>query len=546
MLKRLNIKNYAIIKDISIEFSKGFNVFTGETGAGKSIIVGALSCLAGQRADSSVVKTGSDKSVIEGIFDINDKYAALLTDASIDFDDELIVRRVINKDGKNSIFVNDNSVTLNFLNKLFKDDIDIHSQKENFYLLNANNHLRLLDIYAEDRDILEEYHELFNVYDKRKKEFDSFLEEDFNLRDLDYFKYSLEEINNANLSIQEEEDLLNREKYYKSFKKDMERVRMALSLYNDDRGIKDLLYELRRSIADNELLKSSYDVINDLYYSLEDEMNNVSNTFESFDLSEEEINHIEERLYEINRLKRKYQTDIKGILELKAELIIKINKFEDRENYIQKETEIIEKLKEKTFKKAKDLSKIRKEKALQLEKNVIKELHDLLLSNVQFKIDFQDKNMSFDGIDDVEFMISLNAGESLKALNKVASGGEISRVMLGLKTIFTRLNNTSLVVFDEIDNGVSGKVAFTVGKKMHDIAKDTMVIAITHLAPVAAFADNHLYIYKSDSDGITSTTIKKLNDEEIISELAMISSSIINGQTKTAAQELIERANSCK
>ncbi len=546
MLKRLNIKNYAIIKDISIEFSKGFNVFTGETGAGKSIIVGALSCLAGQRADSSVVKTGSDKSVIEGIFDINDKYAALLTDASIDFDDELIVRRVINKDGKNSIFVNDNSVTLNFLNKLFKDDIDIHSQKENFYLLNANNHLRLLDIYAEDRDILEEYHELFNVYDKRKKEFDSFLEEDFNLRDLDYFKYSLEEINNANLSIQEEEDLLNREKYYKSFKKDMERVRMALSLYNDDRGIKDLLYELRRSIADNELLKSSYDVINDLYYSLEDEMNNVSNTFESFDLSEEEINHIEERLYEINRLKRKYQTDIKGILELKAELIIKINKFEDRENYIQKETEIIEKLKEKAFKKAKDLSKIRKEKALQLEKNVIKELHDLLLSNVQFKIDFQDKNMSFDGIDDVEFMISLNAGESLKALNKVASGGEISRVMLGLKTIFTRLNNTSLVVFDEIDNGVSGKVAFTVGKKMHDIAKDTMVIAITHLAPVAAFADNHLYIYKSDSDGITSTTIKKLNDEEIISELAMISSSIINGQTKTAAQELIERANSCK
>lgn len=546
MLKRLNIKNYAIIKDISIEFSKGFNVFTGETGAGKSIIVGALSCLAGQRADSSVVKTGSDKSVIEGIFDINDKYAALLTDASIDFDDELIVRRVINKDGKNSIFVNDNSVTLNFLNKLFKDDIDIHSQKENFYLLNANNHLRLLDIYAEDRDILEEYHELFNVYDKRKKEFDSFLEEDFNLRDLDYFKYSLEEINNANLSIQEEEDLLNREKYYKSFKKDMERVRMALSLYNDDRGIKDLLYELRRSIADNELLKSSYDVINDLYYSLEDEMNNVSNTFESFDLSEEEINHIEERLYEINRLKRKYQTDIKGILELKAELIIKINKFEDRENYIQKETEIIEKLKEKAFKKAKDLSKIRKEKALQLEKNVIKELHDLLLSNVQFKIDFQDKNMSFDGIDDVEFMISLNAGESLKALNKVASGGEISRVMLGLKTIFTRLNNTSLVVFDEIDNGVSGKVAFTVGKKMHDIAKDTMVIAITHLAPVAAFADNHLYIYKCDIDGITSTTIKKLNDEEIISELAMISSSIINGQTKTAAQELIERANSCK
>lgn len=546
MLKRLNIKNYAIIKDISIEFSKGFNVFTGETGAGKSIIVGALSCLAGQRADSSVVKTGSDKSVIEGIFDINDKYAALLTDASIDFDDDLIVRRVINKDGKNSIFVNDNSVTLNFLNKLFKDDIDIHSQKENFYLLNANNHLRLLDIYAEDRDILEEYHELFNVYDKRKKEFDSFLEEDFNLRDLDYFKYSLEEINNANLSIQEEEDLLNREKYYKSFKKDMERVRMALSLYNDDRGIKDLLYELRRSIADNELLKSSYDVINDLYYSLEDEMNNVSNTFESFDLSEEEINHIEERLYEINRLKRKYQTDIKGILELKAELIIKINKFEDRENYIQKETEIIEKLKEKAFKKAKDLSKIRKEKALQLEKNVIKELHDLLLSNVQFKIDFQDKNMSFDGIDDVEFMISLNAGESLKALNKVASGGEISRVMLGLKTIFTRLNNTSLVVFDEIDNGVSGKVAFTVGKKMHDIAKDTMVIAITHLAPVAAFADNHLYIYKSDSDGITSTTIKKLNDEEIISELAMISSSIINGQTKTAAQELVERANSCK
>lgn len=547
MLKRLRIKNYAIIDDLSIDFCNGYTVFTGETGAGKSIIVGALLCLKGGRADTSFVKTGEQKAVIEGVFETNNKIKKILDEKDIETeDDQIIIRRTITKEGKSSIHINDNSVTLSFLNELFSDDIDIHSQKENAYLLNSKRHLSLLDAYADDKEEYSDYLKAYECYFKRKKALEKFLNKDNNINDLDYYKFSLNEIESANLSIEEEIELQEKERKFKNLQKNMQSYQEIISLYENDHGLKELLFDLKRAVGDNEDLHDVFEKINDIYYGLEEEMINIKSYYESYEISEEEINHIEERLYVINKLKRKYKLDIEGILNYKIELEEKITQFENRESYIINEEKEIAKLKKIASDLASKLSIHRKKKAIVLENEVINELNDLLLNNVQFKVSFNNKELSNNGVDDVEFLISLNKGEDLKPLAKVASGGEISRVMLGLKVIFTRLNNTSLVVFDEIDNGVSGQVAFTVGKKMHEISSYCQVLTITHLAPVAAFASKHLFIYKNDDSGKTSTHIRELDDNERINELAMISSSMVNSQTKAAALELRERAKQCK
>lgn len=543
MLKSIRIINYALISNLNIEFNDGYVVFTGETGSGKSIIVGALNCLSGGRADSSVVKKGCDKAIIEGIFSLNERMKKILIDNDFEVEDEIIIRRSITSNGKSTIRLNDNAITLGFLNNLLKDEIDIHSQKENAYLLANKNHLTLLDYYVDDKVLIDNYHDAYKTYTKAQKQFDDFLNQDYNLRDLDFYQYSLNELEQANLSIEEEEELQIKEKRIKNLQKSLSGLQNAISLYFDDEGIKERLYDLKKALGDNDEIIDIATKVNDIYYELDDEMNKLSDIYNNFDISEEEINHIEERLYVINRLKRKYSMDIQQLVAYQDELADKIAQFENRDKYILEKQEELTKLKNDASAKALALSKLRKQKALELEKLVIKELNDLLLPNAKFKINFIDQDLSSNGIDEVEFYITLNKGEDLKPLIKVASGGEMSRLMLGLKTIFSTLNQTSLLVFDEIDNGVSGQVAYTIGKKMQLIAKDCQVLTITHLAPVASFANQHLYIYKDDANGLSQTHIRELDKDERIKELAMISSSNISEQSISAARELLERAS---
>lgn len=542
MIKNLHIKNYAIINEIDVEFDNGYIAFTGETGAGKSIIIGALTCLSGGRADSSIIKKGADKAIIEGVFTPTERTNAILLANDYDVEDELIVRRTITQDGKNSIRVNGNIVNLSFLNMLLKDEIDIHSQKENTYLLNAKCHLQLLDNYLANPDLLAEYTKAYKEYKMASDKLDDFCNTEFSLKDLDYYQYALDELKDANLSLNEEVELEEKEQAIKQRQKSLSSIMNAINLYEEDHGIKDQLFSLKKLVGDSDDLSDLYEKLNDIYYNLEDEMGKIKSEYTDFDLSLEELDIIEQRLFVINRLKRKYQMDINGLLNYQKELDLKISQFENREAYIEKQTAHVKNLLEIADKQAKNLSKIRKTKAKEVEKAVIAELNELMLPNARFEVAFKNKSLSGDGIDDVQFLISLNKGEDLKPLVKVVSGGEISRVMLGLKTIFSRLNKTSLLVFDEIDSGVSGQVAFTVGKKMKKIAENCQVISITHLAPVAAFAKQHLFIYKKDANGSTNTHIRELDYNERINELAMISSSIVNEQSCQAAKELLERA----
>lgn len=539
MLKSLYIKDYAIISELLVDFSNGFNVFTGETGAGKSIIVGALSYLIKGKADTSIIRTGTDKTIIEGVFTIEDYMKESLEEAGIDYDDELIIRRIISKDNHNTIRINQCSVTLNFLSELFNEHIDIHSQKDSQYLLNKKNHLKLLDKFAFDNELLNQYKVKYEEYKQVLKEYDELLNNTYNESEIDYIKFDLNEIEEAKIDLDEENELLNNEKRYKSAEKYLTSLNNSISLYDSDDGISERLSSLIRELnLDDEKIDEIRKEIESINFNLSDQIDELRKILSSFSDDDLNIEYIEERLYTYSRLKRKHNTDTQGLIDKEKELKDKLIFFEDRDFVLNEKKKAVDVLKLQAQQLANKLHDLRKEKAVQLEESVVKESNDLLLNNVVFKVNINETELNPNGMDDVEFFISLNKGEELKPLKNVASGGEISRIMLALKSVFTSLSETSLIIFDEIDTGVSGKTALSVGQKMAKIAKDTQVLTITHLAAVAACADDHYYIYKNDEKGYSNTLIKKLTKNEIINELAFISSADNSEASLEAAKEL--------
>ena len=543
MLKSLHIKNYAIIDELSVDFGSGFNVFTGETGAGKSIIVGALSFLMKGKADTSIIRTGQDKAMIEGIFSIDEDMKAKLDDAEIEYDDELIIRRIISTDNHNSIKINQTSVTLSFLTDLFADHIDIHSQKDSQYLLNKANHLKLLDKYINEPELLHRYDQEYADYSKALNEYEELANNTYNEADLDYLRFDLKELEDADIKEDEEEELQEKERHYKDAEKYLSVLNEANELYDGQEGIRERLSYLYKNLTLNDqVIEMIRDRIEELYYSLDEEMDKLKAVLASFNEDDLNIDYIEDRLFTYSKLKRKHGADVKGLLELKDQIKEKIAFFEDRDFVLSEKKKQVDALHEKALNTAKTIHEIRTDKAKQLEKEIEKQCEDLMLSNVNFAVEFKESELNKNGIDDTEFYISLNKGEELKPLRNVASGGEISRLMLSLKSVFTSLSDTSLVIFDEIDTGVSGKVGLSIGQKMAHIARNTQVLTITHLASVAACADYHFYIYKEDGNEYSRTLIRRLDQEEIIKELALISSTDTSEVSLDAARALYYNA----
>ena len=544
MLKSLRIKNFAIIDDIQIEFEKGFNVFTGETGAGKSIIVTALSYLFKGRSDSSLIRNGYDKAIIEGVFLIDDKnLKEELFKQDIDMEDEIIVKRVIDKDNHNSIKINQSSVTLNYLTDLLSKYVDIHSQKDSQYLFNSSNQLQLFNRYCNFNDKLNEYAILYREYKKINDEYDDLLNNVYNQREIEFFKYDLQELEDAKLDINEEKGLIEKEKLLKSREKYLGVLNNALAIYNNDGGLKESFYELINSlnIQDDEITTIK-EKINSLYYDLQDELDKLDNILNKLSDSDLNIEQIEERLFTYSKLSRKHKTDTNGLIALLADLKAKVESFDNREFVITEKQKQRDSAYNRAYKLAKEISDIRKAKAIELSKDIKKETDDLLLNNCLFKVNIQEKELGVNGIDSIEFLLSMNKGEELKPLKNVASGGEVSRLLLALKAVFVRLSNTDLLILDEIDTGVSGKVGLMMGKKIAMIAKDCQVLCITHLASVAACANQHYYIYKEDIDGKTTTKIRQLDNKQIINELANISSSSDDENALLAAKDLYNKA----
>ena len=550
MLTNLYIKNFILIDELNIDFSDGFNVFTGETGAGKSIFIDGISCLVGSKLTSSVIKNGQDKAVIEGVFTVNDRLSQRLKEAGYD-DDSFIVTREITKDGKSTIRLNQRVTTLSFVRDCLAQEVDIHCQHDNQYLLNDKYHLSLLDNYCQINDKLDELKSLYKSYKDIVKEYDKLNETTFNQSQLEIIKYQLNELEKLNLNDENEDEHLQEQlKSISEIEKNQKTIEKIEDLFNGDEGILSQLYEFTK-LADNlNSLDGIQDKIKDIvdaYYNISDDYEQISRSLKQNSIDQDQVEELNQRLFDLQRAKRKYNTSLSGLIELKNDLVKQIESYDNKDFILNKLAKQKEEAYKKYEKKAHKIRDIRKEKAKQLDQTIAEQLKDLSLPNAKFETVFSEDDPTDKGLDKVIFMISMNKGLPLQPLNKVASGGELSRLMLGLKVIFAKLQGTSLIIFDEIDTGVSGAVALNIGVKMANLAKSIQVFSVTHLPSVAACGQNHYLISKSSNEFTTTSNIHKLNEEERIEQLALMANASLTDNAKIAAKELLEKARSlCK
>lgn len=553
MLQELSIKNFAIISDLQISFDRRLNVLTGETGVGKSIIIDALNLVLGERASSDLIRKGDQTCEVSAIFNINnnEELKRLLKDLiSSDFDEqEILLRRQLTREGRNRCFVNANLTNLNILQLIGERLVDVHGQHEHQTLLNYREQLNVLDNFGDSCPLRERVSFLYKQYKSQKEERDKLMaSEEQRNRKADLYQFEISEINQANLTPQEEENL---EKEYRL----LSNAQKLSVLYT---GISEKLYEQEGSVFD--LLKSvSKDLkaiaqidceVEDLLGGMEDTVYQLEGFGEDIRKFNEKINFDPQRLEEvlerkdlIVKLRRKYGNNIEEILSYKE----KIEKeLEQILSYRESKKEIVKKIEETKqglFSIANDLSKQRRDAAKVLERNVKNELCDLSMNKVRFFVECREDKINLSGLDSIKFLISPNVGEDLKPLSSIASGGEMSRIMLALKTVLAQADSIPCLIFDEIDAGISGGVARTIGKKLVELSNIHQVICITHLPQIASFASTHFYVTKQVQKGRTKTMVKQLEGSEKVKEIArMLGGENITPLTLQHAEEMIRQA----
>lgn len=538
MFCSLHVKNFAIIDDISIDFSNGMTVLTGETGAGKSLIIDATHLLLGSRLTNKVVRTGTTKAIIEGVFEgYNANVKELLTEYGIDEleNDELIIRREITDTSKSTARINGMLVTLSQLEKIGANLIDIHTQNDTKKLFDNHNYLEFID-NDECRNLLVIYLEKRKEYLKNLKEYQE-LEKNINSgnQQLDFIKYQYQELVNAKLKLEEENNLIEELDYLNNFENINENLNNIKSEFKEH-NINDSLYEimnyLNKLAKFNEKYHDFVSRIQDAYYESLDIETSINEDLEKLDFDDERFDSINTRLSQLNELKRKYHLDIPELIAFRDKLEKQINLNDNKDILIEDLRLKLNNSYQELVTISKSLSQIRIKQANLLKEAVIKTLKDLMLEKVKFEIVFKpvdyndiEKSDLFkpNGVDVIDFLISFNAGQPLESLSKIASGGEMSRIMLALKVYLMKELHLSTIIFDEIDSGISRNVAYVVGQKMQEISKNCQVLAITHLPIVASFANQHLYIEKNiTNDDLTKVNVKHLNDEERVKELAIM------------------------
>ncbi|WP_049420508.1 DNA repair protein RecN [Staphylococcus hominis] len=552
MLQTLSIKQFAIIDELEIHFSDGLTVLSGETGSGKSIIIDAIGQLIGMRASSDFVRHGEKKAIIEGIFDIDNSKEAIsvLNELDIDIDEDfLLVKREIFSSGKSICRINNQIVTLQDLRKVMQELLDIHGQHETQTLLKQKYHLKLLDDYAENQysRVKEQYETTFNEYKEKKKELEELQSADQALlQRLDLMKFQFEELQEASLK---EGEITQLESDIKRIQ-NSEKLSLALNnahvTLTDEHAITDRLYELSNhlqtidDIIPGRFKKLKAD-IDQFYYTLEDAKHELYDEMSNTEFDEQLLNELESRMNLLNNLKRKYGKTIDELITYQSKLESEIAKIENYEESTSQLKEEIDLLYEKVIKYGQSLSKERRIVARTLRDHIVVEIQNLQMKDANLEISFQPlETPTIEGIEFVEFLISPNKGEPLKSLNKIASGGELSRIMLALKSIFVESRGQTAILFDEVDSGVSGQAAQKMAEKMRDIAKYIQVICISHLPQVASMSDHHLLISKMTKNDRTTTQVKELKKEDKIDEIArMISGASVTELTRENAREMI-------
>lgn len=552
MLQELSIKDFAIIDEIQISFQPKMTVLTGETGAGKSIIIDALGLLAGGRGSTEFIRKGEKKAVIQGLFTLPREANTynILEEYGIDSEDgQIILQRDLYRGGRNICRINGMMVNLATLRKVGETLIDIHGQNEHQELMKPENHIDLLDEYdKKTSELRNQYQVVYQNYRKlklsmEKKEAD----EKAWAQRLDMLNFQVKEIGEAGLKINEEDELVEEKNKLDNFQAIHDALELSYQILSGEKidvvgNLGNAMNELSDVSDLSENLQEINIKISDAFYSLEDVARDISDELDSMEWNGERLNEIEERLELIHQLKRKYGDTIEDILHYHSRIVKELREMENAEQNSEKQerqlSEALEKVKELAIK----LSKQRKKSAKKLEKMIHEQLSALYMDKAVFEVKFLNNSKLYSkGIDKVEFYIQTNPGEEMGPLAKIASGGELSRIMLALKTIFSQKMGVTSIIFDEVDTGVSGRVAQAIAEKISQISNNSQVLCITHLPQVAAIADNHYYISKSVNDGRTETSLEELDEKQKIREIArMLSGSEITELTLKHAEELIK------
>jgi DNA repair protein RecN (Recombination protein N) len=529
MLKSLSIKNYLLIDELSVSFNNGFTVITGETGAGKSILVGGISLILGKRADLSVNRDKSQKCIIEGVFDIGSyNLKSIFDKQELDYDTETILRREISSSGKSRAFINDSPVNLGQLSAIGSKIIDIHSQYQNLEILEDDFQFNILDIISNNNNNVLEYENLLNSYKTKKRDLDFIVDERKNLiQSIDYNRFILDEIDSSNVLNENLEDLENIQSSLSNFEEISNELNFSSQLINnEDLGISSNLLKLKNSISkiseNSEKYKSILDRIISLKIETDDIAFEIDTILNSLEQNPEKLNTVIAKIDSINSLFRKHSiSTVEDLVEFRDKLALKVQSTENIDqkiSFLEKECLLLkDKLKEVA-------QKIHKNRLLVIPdfiSRIENVLTDLGMKNSKFKIDLvHSDNFYKKGMDEIQFLFKANKGYDFKKIKEAASGGEMSRIMLAIKSIMANYNQLPSIIFDEIDTGVSGEISKKMGIIMKNLGSKLQTFSITHLPQIAAMGESHFKIYKSDEEGITKTMMLKLNENDRIVEIA--------------------------
>lgn len=545
MIESLYIENFAIIDQVQIDFQSGMTVLTGETGAGKSIIIDAIGQLIGQRSQPNFVKNGTEFAFIEGVFSSNEEIDKILLENNFPTDDQLVISKKISCDGKSTIKINYRNSSQLLLKKIMSQVVDIHSQFETHQLFNEASHLKLLDNYiGNSLDVLKkDYQSLYGMYKDLNKKYLSLTKEELSDEQLEFYISQFNEIEELDLENFNEEEFLKERNNLLNYEKNSQHIKNYKNLMDSSKGVMDLFKQSLNELDYLEIddIKHNYDQLYDLYYTIEGINQDIYTLTSQTYFSEERYNDIQDTFFKLNKLKRKYGQTIDAIIDFKNDLSEKIDLFKNRDQMIEEVKFKLKEIENKLSMSAQKISNLRKNKAKELEKEVKNMLDQMYLQQVQFKFNFQSCHFNDQGIDDINIVVSTNIGQPLQPLHKIASGGELSRIMLAIKAVSQSSKNIGTIIFDEADTGVSGKVAESIGCIMKKLSEKQQVICITHLAQVACFADYHLFIEKKQTKNTNKVHVRLLNEKDSIYELAkMISGKEITQQSIDYAKKLKE------
>ena len=547
MLSLLHIENIAVIECADISFDQGFNVLTGETGAGKSIVIDAISAILGERAYRDMIRTGTNKASVRGIFTgVPD--LPWFADNGVEYDSETVIQREIYLDGKNVCRVNGSLVSVAILRKLGTQLINIHGQHDSATLFDEDNHLMFLDAFGDNEQLRVIYSERYEAVAKLRREIDKMtMDESEKLRRMETLRYQIAEIEKADLEIGEDEALEERRKILQNAEKLSNGMDTAVEcLYGGDEsdGAAGLLaqaeYALARLAKFSDSFAAMHERVADLMYQVQDAAEEVRDARDDLSYSADELERIESRLDVIHKLRRKYGVTCEDILNYLDKAKKELDDIEFADDHLEHLKKKLKKAEKEAWDAAKALRKNRQETSVTMADRILTELAQLDMPRVQFACQFAETDLTANGADTVAFYMSANAGEALKPMSKVASGGELARIMLAMKNVLAEKDQVNTLIFDEVDTGVSGRAAQKVAEKLRSVAAHKQVLCVTHLPQLAALANTHLLIAKSERDGRTYTSVTPLDVEGRKKELArIIGGTNITETTLKSAEEML-------